>query len=64
MSFEEAAKAAVLAVPGKIASGELSAEDGNLVYSFTVIATSGGVSEVQIDAGNAKVLAIDDGDDE
>jgi uncharacterized membrane protein YkoI len=64
VSFDEALKAAVTAVPGRVASGEIEVDDGNLVYSFTIIANDGKVTEVQVDAGNGKVLSVDAGDDE
>ncbi len=59
ISFADAAKAAVAAVPGSIIAGELEIEDGNLQYSFQVVGADKAVTEVEIDAGNGKVLATD-----
>lgn len=59
ISFEEAVKAATAAVPGKIIKAELEIEDGNLMYSFEIVSANKSITEVEIDAGNGKVLGTD-----
>ena len=64
ISFQDALTAAVAAYPGKVISGELGVEDGNLQYDFEVIGADKKVMDVAIDAGNAKVLDIDEADED
>lgn len=59
ISFESAMHAALAAAPGKIIKAELEIEDGNLMYSFEIVGDHGSVTEVEIDAGNGKVLGVD-----
>jgi hypothetical protein len=59
ISFEAAVKAATTAVPGQIIKAELEVEDGNLMYSFEIVGTDKSITEVEIDAGNGKVLGMD-----
>jgi len=59
ISFDEALKAAHAAAPGSVIKAELEVEDGNLQYSFEIVGTDKKVTEVEIDAGNGKVLAVD-----
>jgi uncharacterized membrane protein YkoI len=64
ISFDEALKAALIAAPGKIIKAELEIEDGNLMYSFEIVGAGKAITEVEIDAGNGKVLGTDEGDPE
>ena len=59
ISAEDAIKAALAAAPGKVLKVELEAEDGGLVYSVEIVGADKVVTEVEIDAGNGKVLDID-----
>jgi uncharacterized membrane protein YkoI len=59
ISFDDALKAARTAVPGNVIKAELEVEDGSLIYSFEIVGADKKVTEVEIDAGNGKVLAID-----
>jgi hypothetical protein len=62
ISFDDArraALAALAAVPGAVILGELEVEDGNLQYSFDIVGADKRVTEVEIDAGDGKVLATD-----
>jgi uncharacterized membrane protein YkoI len=59
ISFDEALKIAHATVPGSVIKAELEVEDGNLQYSFEIVGTDKKVTEVEIDAGNAAVLAVD-----
>jgi uncharacterized membrane protein YkoI len=60
ISFEKALEAAEAAVPGgKVIEGKLEVEDGNLMYSFDVVAPDKSILEAEIDAGDGKVLDVD-----
>ena len=60
ISFGKALAAAEKAVPGgKVIKGELEVEDGNLMYSFDVVAPDKSILEAEIDAGDGKVLDVD-----
>ena len=64
ISFQEALAAAVAAYPGQVISGELGVADGNLQYDFEIIGADKKVMDVSIDAGNGKVLDIDESDED
>jgi uncharacterized membrane protein YkoI len=59
ISFADASKAALAAVSGNIIEADLEVEDDNLQYSFDIVAADKSIAEVEIDAGNGKVLDID-----
>lgn len=59
ISFADACKAAETAGKGSAIKGELEVEDGNLMYFFDVVTADKKVLEVEIDAGDGKVLDID-----
>jgi uncharacterized membrane protein YkoI len=54
---EQAAAAAVAAVPGNATEVELENEDGNVVYKVEVTGTDGRQTDLEIDAGNRAVLS-------
>ena len=56
--LDSAVKAALQAVPGKSFKAELKNEDGSLVYEVGVIKTDKRITDVEVDAGNEKVLKI------
>jgi uncharacterized membrane protein YkoI len=58
ITADQARSAALAAVPGTATSVELENEDGNLVYGVTV-KTSAGERDVKVDAGNGKVLHVE-----
>ncbi len=59
ISMKDARSIALKKVPhGKIASGELEREHGKLIYSFDVKTTKPGVTEVNVDAMNGKVIDV------
>jgi peptidase YpeB-like protein len=63
VSQAQAEKIAVARVKGKgtvsTAGGELEAEHGCLIWSFDLlVAGRPGVQEIQVDAGNGKVLSV------
>jgi uncharacterized membrane protein YkoI len=64
LSFEQALKCALAAVPGGVIKAELEVEDGNLVYSFEIVGADKSITEVEVDAGNGKVLATENEDKE
>lgn len=50
-------------LPGRILAVELDVEDnGRIVYEFDVIAPSGKLMEVDVDAATAEILSIEDDD--
>ncbi len=59
ISFESALKAALTAVPGHVIKAELEVEDGNLMYSFEIVGADKAITEVEIDAGDGKVLGTE-----
>lgn len=59
ITFAQASQTASNAVPGNIIKAELEIEDGNLLYSFEIVTHQRVVMEVEIDAGDGKVLDID-----
>ncbi len=67
VSLDEAIQAALQAVQGKVLKVELEDEDGYLVYGVEIAKADKQIADVKIDAGNAKLLKIDndrnDGDD-
>lgn len=59
ISMEKARTIALHKVPGaKIESGELENEHGKLIYSFDMKTKQPGVTEVNIDAMNGKIIAV------
>jgi uncharacterized membrane protein YkoI len=58
ITADQARSAALASVPGTATGVELENEDGNLVYGVTV-KTAAGEKDVKVDAGNGKVLHID-----
>jgi len=64
ISFADALKVAATTAPGSVVTGKLEVEDGNLQYSFDVVGADKKVTEVEIDAGNGKVLSVEIDDDE
>ena len=59
ISFAEALAIASKAASGAVIKGELEVEDHNLMYSFDVVTINRVVMEVEIDAGNGKILSVD-----
>ena len=61
ITAEQARTAALASVPGTATSVELENEDGNLVYGVSV-KTATGERDVKVDAGNGKVLHVEQGE--
>ncbi len=64
VTFDEATKIALTAVPGKVVAGELDVDNGYLIYDFVVVGEKDTLKEIEIDAGNGKVLDLDDAEEE
>jgi len=59
ISMRKAKSIALKKVPGgKISSAELEKENGKLIYSFDIKTKTGGITEVNVDAINGKVVAV------
>jgi uncharacterized membrane protein YkoI len=58
ISMEKAREIALKKVPGKVESSELEREHGKLIYSFDIRTSKPGISEVNVDALNGKVIAV------
>lgn len=59
VSFEDALKAARAARTGSIIEAKLEVDDGALIYSVVIVAPDHSLAEVEIDAGNGRVLEIE-----
>jgi len=64
VSMQDAIASAVEKVPGKVVKTELDNENGYLVYSVEVAVKNGDIKDVKIDAGNGKVLFVNDDPDD
>lgn len=64
VSFQAALNTALATVPGSVIKAELEVEDGCLMYSFEIVGANKKVTEVEIDAGNGKVLGTEDDEKE
>src|SRR5258706_10373667 len=64
ITFQQALTTALARVPGSVIKAELEVEDGTLMYSFEIVGTNKKISEVEIDAGNGKVLRAEAEEDE
>jgi uncharacterized membrane protein YkoI len=64
ISFQQAMTNALAAVPGAVVKAELEVEDGCLMYSFEIVGSGRKITEVEIDAGNGKVLDTEDAENE
>ena len=64
ITFQQALAAALKASPGSVITAELEVEGGNLMYSFRIVGANKKITEVEIDAGNGKVLNTESEEDE
>ncbi len=60
ITFQQALEAALAKAGGGVIKAELEVEDGNLMYSFEIVRDDKRITEVEIDAGNGKVLGTED----
>lgn len=60
ITFSQALEAALARVPGSVSKAELEIEDGNLLYSFEIVNVQKKIVEVEVDAGDGKILDVDE----
>jgi ribosomal protein S3 len=58
ITMEQARATALKRAPGKVTSEELENEKGKLIYSFDIATSKTGVTEVNVDAMNGKIVAV------
>ncbi len=58
ISMKKARSIALKKAPGKVSSAELERENGKLIYSFDIKNSSGGVTEVNVDAISGDVIDV------
>ena len=58
ITMAEARATALKRAPGKVTSEELETEHGKLIYSFDIATSKTGVTEVNVDAINGKIVAV------
>ena len=58
ITMEKARAIALKKAPGKVKSEELENEHGKLIYSFDIATSKSGVTEVNVDAMNGKIVAV------
>jgi len=58
ITMEQARTIALQKAPGKIKSEELENEHGKLIYSFDIATSASAITEVNVDALNGKIVAV------
>ncbi|MEA2165893.1 MAG: hypothetical protein QOK37_4020 [Thermoanaerobaculia bacterium] len=58
ITMEQARATALAKAPGKVTSEELENEKGKLIYSFDIATSKTDVTEVNVDAMNGKIVAV------
>ncbi len=58
ITMKEARTIALKKAPGTVKSEELENEHGKLIYSFDISTSKNGVTEVNVDALNGKIVAV------
>jgi uncharacterized membrane protein YkoI len=64
ISLEAAMATALQASPGSVTKAEMEIEHGSLIYSFDIVSKDKKLMEVNVDAGNGKVLMVGEEKDE
>jgi hypothetical protein len=64
ITMEQAIKAAIEKVPGKVTEAELEEEDGKSVFEITVVGDDGKEFELEADAATGVVMLEDEAGDE
>lgn len=59
ISLQKAREIAVKKVPGTVKSSELEREHGKLIYSFDIQTSKPGIMEVNVDAIDGKIIAVE-----
>ena len=58
ITMEQARAVALKKAPGKVKSEELENEHGKLIYSFDIATSAKAITEVNVDALNGKIVAV------
>lgn len=58
ITMAEAQAIALKKAPGKVKSAELENEHGKLIYSFDIATSAKTITEVNVDALNGKIVAV------
>ena len=58
ITMDQARAIALKKAPGKVKSAELENEHGKLIYSFDIATSAKDVTEVNVDALNGKIVAV------
>lgn len=58
ITMKEARAIALKKAPGTVKSAELEKEHGKLIYSFDIATSKRGITEVNVDAMNGKIVAV------
>jgi ribosomal protein S3 len=58
ITMSQARATALKKAPGNVKSAELENEGGKLIYSFDIATSKSGVTEVNVDAMNGKIVAV------
>ncbi len=58
ITMEQARAIALKKAPGKIKSAELENEHGKLIYSFDIATSAAAITEVNVDALNGRIVAV------
>ena len=58
ITMAQARATALKKAPGTVKSEELENEHGKLIYSFDIATSKSGVTEVNVDAMNGKIVAV------
>lgn len=59
ISLEKAREIALKKAPGKVESSELEREHGKLIYSFDIRTSKTDITEVNVDAIDGKIIAVE-----
>lgn len=59
ISLEKAREIALKKAPGTVKSSELEREHGKLIYSFDIQTSKSGITEVNVDAIDGKIVAVE-----
>jgi uncharacterized membrane protein YkoI len=58
ITMDQARVIALKKAPGKVKSEELENEHGKLIYSFDIATSKSAITEVNVDALNGKIVAV------
>jgi len=58
LTMTQARAIALKKAPGKVKSEELETEHGKLIYSFDIATSAKAITEVNVDAMNGKIVAV------